>query len=550
VAVSSQRPPAHRPNYGRLAPAPRRRRPVRYVAALLFVGIIVVAVAGALALRGARGSLSADSSALAHITLPMGGGQIANVAVVTGPHANVVPVALRGNVVWPTHTIPAGSQVTIGVTLRRPGWMSWLTGKTEHLSLTLRAPTARLAAQYVTLHGGAPLRVHFSAPVSVVAYGAPGHLSKLTLPAPASDVTVPHQGTAGSVWVAAAPRGWESARPTLVSWFPAGARASAVASPSPGTPLTPGTPIMLTFSKPVSQALGHTLPPVAPATPGTWHTLNSHSIVFRPEGVGYGLGAHVRIALPAGVTLANGTESAAGTLGSWRVPPGSTMRLQQLLANLGYLPLQFQSSGPSVPLTATAQEGAAVSPPAGHFSWLYGNVPSALRNQWSPGVSGVMTRGAVMAFESDHGLGADGDAGPLVWKSMISATLSDQRNATGYSFVDVSKSSQHLSLWHNGHTVLDTAVNTGIAAAPTQSGTFAVYEHLRVTTMSGTNPDGSHYHDPGIQFVSYFNGGDALHAFTRAQYGFPQSLGCVEMALAPAGAVWPYTPIGTLVSVS
>jgi lipoprotein-anchoring transpeptidase ErfK/SrfK len=97
--------------------------------------------------------------------------------------------------------------------------------------------------------------------------------------------------------------------------------------------------------------------------------------------------------------------------------------------------------------------------------------------------------------------------------------------------------------------VLTTPVNTGIAQAPTQPGTFAVYEHLRVTTMSGTNPDGSHYHDPGIQYVSYFNGGDALHAFTRAQYGFPQSLGCVEMALAPAGQVWPYTPIGTIVNV-
>ena len=69
------------------------------------------------------------------------------------------------------------------------------------------------------------------------------------------------------------------------------------------------------------------------------------------------------------------------------MPPGSTTRLQQLLANLGYLPLHFESSGSSVPLTPTAQEAAAVAPPAGHFSWLYGNVPSALRSQWAPGVT-------------------------------------------------------------------------------------------------------------------------------------------------------------------
>ncbi len=70
------------------------------------------------------------------------------------------------------------------------------------------------------------------------------------------------------------------------------------------------------------------------------------------------------------------------------------------------------------------------------------------------------------------------------------------------------------------------------------------------TTMSGTNPDGSHYSDPGIPYVSYFNGGDALHGFLRAQYGLPQSLGCVEMSYADAGQVYPYTPIGTLVNVA
>jgi hypothetical protein len=139
-----------------------------------------------------------------------------------------------------------------------------------------------------------------------------------------------------------------------------------------------------------------------------------------------------------------------------------------------------------------------------------------------------------------------------VWKAIIHAALAHHGTSFGYTWVNVNKegSPQTLTLWHSGHTVLTTAVNTGIAAAPTASGTFPVFEHLRVTTMSGTNPDGSHYSDPGIQFVSYFNGGDALHAFTRAQFGFPQSLGCVEMELGPAGRVWPYTPIGTLVHVA
>ena len=68
--------------------------------------------------------------------------------------------------------------------------------------------------------------------------------------------------------------------------------------------------------------------------------------------------------------------------------------------------------------------------------------------------------------------------------------------------------------------------------------------------MSGTNPDGSHYSDPGIPWVSYFNGGDALHGFDRSSYGTPQSVGCVEMPPANAAVVYPLTPMGTLVTVN
>jgi lipoprotein-anchoring transpeptidase ErfK/SrfK len=97
--------------------------------------------------------------------------------------------------------------------------------------------------------------------------------------------------------------------------------------------------------------------------------------------------------------------------------------------------------------------------------------------------------------------------------------------------------------------VLTSPGNTGIPSRPTAAGTFAVFEHIPSGTMTGTNPDGSHYNDPGIRWISYFNGGDALHAFPRASYGTPQSLGCVELPLDAAAQAWPYTPIGTLVTI-
>jgi peptidoglycan hydrolase-like protein with peptidoglycan-binding domain len=171
-------------------------------------------------------------------------------------------------------------------------------------------------------------------------------------------------------------------------------------------------------------------------------------------------------------------------------------------------------------------------------------------SEWQVGSFGELTKGAIMAFENDQGMVADGIAGHDVWKALITATVNHRVSNFGYTYVNVSEGSpEAIAVWHNGKTVVTGPVNTGVPAAPTATGVFAVFEHLTVTTMTGINPDGSHYSDPGIPWVSYFNGGDALHGFIRASYGFPQSDGCVEMPFAQAAQVWPYTPIGTIVNV-
>jgi lipoprotein-anchoring transpeptidase ErfK/SrfK len=155
-----------------------------------------------------------------------------------------------------------------------------------------------------------------------------------------------------------------------------------------------------------------------------------------------------------------------------------------------------------------------------------------------------------MSFEHTHGLGVDGIAGPLVWHALLTDAVAGHRTPTPYSYVYVRvKEPQLLTLWSAGHTVLTSPGNTGIASRPTAPGTFQVFEHIPSGTMTGTNPDGSHYNDPGIRWISYFNGGDALHAFPRASFGTPQSLGCVELPLSAAARAWPYTPIGTLVTI-
>jgi hypothetical protein len=512
---------------------------------LASIGLVALVV-----LLSAGASLGEDPEALARIDLPLTGGQVKSVTVVSGSHSRRIRVALRAGRVWPRELLPAHQQVTIDVVVQRAGPSAWLGGRLQHLRLKLTTPSASLRKHYLTLREGAPIELSFKQPVRMIALMESGHLERRVLARPRRTIRLPRTAQAGTLSVAAAPRAWETAAPTVVSFFPAGAAATAVANPAPGSTLLPQSTITLTFSKPVSAALGTARPPVVPTTPGTWHAVNAHTIAFRPEGYGYGVGTKVTVALPHGVRLAGGQPTSGSSAGSWNVPPGSPLRLQELLAALKYLPLRFHYDGARVPLTPQAQEGAAIHPPRGRFTWRYGNLPTSLRGFWKPGSAGAMTQGALMAFENDHGLNPDGAAGPKVWGALIQAALAGKVSHAGYSYVSVSVASQSLELWHNGHQVLTTAVNTGIASRPTATGTFPVYEHIAVGTMSGTNPDGSHYSDPGIKWISYFNGGDALHAFTRAQYGSPQSLGCVEMAEGPAAQVWPYTPIGTLVHVA
>jgi hypothetical protein len=515
----------------------------------MLAAVAGVVVAG-VALTSAKASLTADAVAVAKIGMPLGGGTIQSISVVTGPHSQPVPVKLSGGKIYPDQLINANEPLDIQVTVKRPGWISWLAGSTQKLDLKLTTPVASLRSHYVTVRKNGQLKVHFKAPISAYTFGtSPAHMSRTVLPRPSDTITLPHSGLAGTVYMSASMRSWEKAKTASVSYFPAGKSATAVANPTPGSTIKPSTPITLTFSKPVSKALGRHMPPVSPNTPGTWRTINSHTIKFQPTGIGYGLAAKVQVALPSGVRVLDGQSGSSDNVASYTVPPGSMLRVQQVLAQLGYLPLNFK--GPHIPLTDSAQETAAADPPKGRFDWKYSNTPAALKSFWKPGAYGTVTKGALMAFENDHGMTADGIPGPAVWKALISAVIAGKGSTFGYTFVSVSVASQSLNLWHSGKTVIGgTPVNTGIPSAPTATGTYPVYEHLPVTTMSGTNPDGSHYSDPGIPDVSYFNGGDALHGFTRAQYGSPQSLGCVEMPYSVAAQVYPYTPIGTLVDVT
>jgi lipoprotein-anchoring transpeptidase ErfK/SrfK len=177
-------------------------------------------------------------------------------------------------------------------------------------------------------------------------------------------------------------------------------------------------------------------------------------------------------------------------------------------------------------------------------------LPANLTTLWSAGSAKNITKGAVMSFETHNGLSIDGVAGPQVWRSLLADVASNTLDPSPWTYVLVTKTlTQHLTAWVNGALQFHITVNTGVPGATTTDGTYEVFEHVKASDMKGVNVTGSAYTDPTVPWASYFNGGDALHGYPRATYGWPQSNGCVEMPITTAGKLWPYTPIGTVVTV-
>jgi peptidoglycan hydrolase-like protein with peptidoglycan-binding domain len=354
--------------------------------------------------------------------------------------------------------------------------------------------------------------------------------------------------TALGVGVAAVAHGSSSATPA-----PRSGGARTPATPLTAVSMTPATgstdvpsdaTLSVVFSTPLA---AHTpTPTLTPPIPGAWELVTPTTLAFVATSPLVPSTTET-ISLPAGptgITSANGKHLAVASSSQFSVASGSTLRLQQLLAQLGYLPLSFTPAGP----LAAPQEAANAQ--EGTFNWRSPE-PASLQGLWAPGSANTITRGAVMAFESHHDFKTDGSAGPAVWTQLLADVAAGALNTAPYNYVVVSRASpETTTVYSNGAEVYSTLANTGVAGAPTDPGTFPVFARYTVTTMSGTNPDGSHYVDPGIPWVSYFNGGDALHGFVRPGYGYPQSDGCVEMPIANAAVVFPLTPIGTLVTVA
>jgi peptidoglycan hydrolase-like protein with peptidoglycan-binding domain len=373
------------------------------------------------------------------------------------------------------------------------------------------------------------------------------------------------------------------------------------AGPTPPTTLPAIRPLTVRSITPASDAVGvatssvitirfsvrptGAAPPVlSPAVDGHWVVVGD-SWVFHPVA-GYIPETTETVSVPSRTKASEEGRTvhlAASYKSTFTVQTGSILRLQQLLAELHYLPLTFTRTqaaaatttvaagrpavvggaaltaailapSPGLKTEPTVADEVSMSARAGRLTWAYPDIPASLAALWAKGKADELTKGAVMAFEADHGLAVDGVAGPQLWTTLLKAVAARQVDPRPYSYVQVTEDEpETLTVWQNGQNdVFSSLANTGIEGAETQQGTFPVYLRYASHEMKGTEPDGTTYDDPAIPWIAYFNGGDAIHGYPRASYGYPQSNGCVELPIPNAEVMWNSGEdwYGTLVTVT
>jgi hypothetical protein len=289
-------------------------------------------------------------------------------------------------------------------------------------------------------------------------------------------------------------------------------------------------------------------PTITPAVAGSWRNWGDHES-FKPTTSFTACGSYT-LTVPAGTDATGETPLRAERTMRFVVGCPSVKALQEVLARLNYLPYRLTSfSGVdfNVPLTTGLAAQRAYVLPHGWLRRAYRHAPSL-----KAGVMDPTTTGALEVWEQDHDIAVGTAPDAAIWATLLREEALGHTNPRPYTWVTVTEntSPELLKVHENGHVVITTPANTGIPGRATATGEYPIYVRYTSTTMSGTNPDGSHYDDPGVPWVNYFNGGDAVHGFPRASYGSPQSLGCVELPIPTAQRVFYKLMVGDMVDVS
>jgi peptidoglycan hydrolase-like protein with peptidoglycan-binding domain len=315
----------------------------------------------------------------------------------------------------------------------------------------------------------------------------------------------------------------------------------------PAPKIANGTkPLKVTLSAPVAPSSPP--PTLRPATAGAW-TAVGNSEVFTPVSTLQPCSTYTLTVWADTVATGLSRLGRRQTI-ALHVACPPIAGLQQALARLGYLGAAFHPlyavQIPPGPETRREAAVHAFHPPRGRLGADPSDAPRVEMGQLDE-----TTKGALTVFQSDHGLEPTGEPDDATWAALLAADTDYRRDPEPYTWVSVSEGEPETLQVHRGdHVALSSATNTGVPGAETPQGIFPIFARYVSTTMSGTDVDGTKYVVPDVPWVNYFNGGDAVHGYPRASYGFPQSNGCVELPIETAHTVFGMLGIGDVVDIT
>lgn len=205
-------------------------------------------------------------------------------------------------------------------------------------------------------------------------------------------------------------------------------------------------------------------------------------------------------------------------------------------------------------------------PPDNTFGWVLSYLSSGpVETKRSPGYEGDDYTGHIL---QNHEIVqvyhveqiADTDwymVGPDEWlpQNLVARVIPNTtppKGVNGNSWIEVNLYEQTIAVYEQRELVFATLIASGMEPFWTQPGLFQIYEKLDSTPMRGSfEADRSDaYYLEDVPWTMYFDQARALHgAYWRANLGFQQSHGCVNLSVGDAHWLYEWADVGDWVYV-
>jgi lipoprotein-anchoring transpeptidase ErfK/SrfK len=186
--------------------------------------------------------------------------------------------------------------------------------------------------------------------------------------------------------------------------------------------------------------------------------------------------------------------------------------------------------------------------PAHQFGWVLAYLaPGPVETKRTPGYKGDDYTGHKLNNHDLVQVYAEEKVGEDVWYMVgpdewlpsnfvarVIPNTTPPEGVTGNRWIEVNLYEQTLAVYDQGELVYATLIASGLEPFWTRPGLFQIIQKLESTPMRGSfEADRSDaYYLEDVPWTMYFDGARALHgAYWRANLGFPQSHGCVNLTV-------------------